>query len=200
MPHLSHYLLTVALSQVPFVIQISDVPSNIHKQDPLSGQKNMEKNHGKKHGKKTFWAWRSRWRRKPRSCSPKRLRRCSAPATPAGSCFVVVVRMGPGNGERGQIHDPRTGGESCGHQGAVLRRGAAKSSNPWSILDTKQGGRRQKMESICHIGWITSQFCWNRSWMARVEDSKGKREVLDKVAQSLSSAPHWLGWVKTVLK
>jgi len=53
----------------------------------------------------------------------------------------------------------------------------------WNMLE--QG---KKMESCCFWLSIKSQCFWNRSWMARVEDSKGKREVLDKVAQSLSSA------------
>lgn len=66
----------------------------------------------------------SRSRQKLRSCSPKRLRRC-AKEKPVGVVSVgtpvgfAEFPMGPGNGESGQIHDPRTGGESCGNQGAV---------------------------------------------------------------------------------
>ena len=96
--------------------------------------------------------------------------------------------MGPGNGESGQIHDPRTGGESCGHQGAVL----LYSSNPqWPFSTWKKAGtcwNKAKRWSLVAFGWVKSQCFWNRNWMARVEDSKGKREVLDKVARSLSSA------------
>lgn len=66
------------------------------------------------------------------------------------------------------------------------------SSNPqWPFSTWKKAGicwNKAKRWSFVAFGWVKSQCFWNRNWMGRVEDSKGKREVLDKVARSLSSA------------